>query len=445
MNMNRIKYWVFAFTISVALTSCSNDMEELRQEGNPVMQIENQFADVHFGDLLPFNVTVSDNVPLSTLTAILYFGEEEVSKTTLRTKENGQYSGNIAIPYGKNIPDGTATLKFILVNTTMKKAIQTFNVPVSRAPYPYLILVTAKASYPMLPTGQPNEYAAKAAFPSKELPAYIKTPVIDDKGREIVFGWEESEGAIGEGTSADIPFASPVGGTYSVTFNTKTFEASPFFEVVFNEQKMGMLDKDNYQLDIDLTQGEEITLKGLTDWWIDPDFFAREGGKMTFVPISGKYRITANLSLNYLKVEVMAGSNLATLQADGTGAVWIIGTNVGKPSVAGNEVGWNTDKALCMAPVGNKKYQLTVVGGETISSDAINFKFFHQKGWGGEFGSATLTTASEIIFVGDGTNGRDNGNLGIVSGKTLTTGKTYLFTVDVSAGANAAVLTVVEK
>ncbi|MEA5062695.1 MAG: DUF5121 domain-containing protein, partial [Petrimonas sp.] len=67
------------------------------------------------------------------------------------------------------------------------------------------------------------------------------------------------------------------------------------------------------------------------------------------------------------------------------------------------------------------------------------------KGWGGEFGSATLTTASEIIFVGDGTNGRDNGNLGIVSGKTLTTGKTYLFTVDVSAGANAAVLTVVEK
>lgn len=445
MNMKKIKYWMSALIVSLALVSCTNEVVEPQQEGNPAMQIENQFANVHFGDILPFEVTVNDDVPLSTLTAKLYFGEEEVSKTIIRTKENGQYTGSIAIPYGKNIPDGTATLEFILINTTMKKTSQTFDVPVKRASYPYLILVTEEASYPMVPTGQPNEYAATSAFPTTELPAYIKTPVLDPKGREILFGWDNGEGGVAEGSSNNIPFVSPEGGTYSVTFNTRTLKASPFFEVVLNGQNMNMIDKDNYQLDIDLTQGEEITFVGLNNWWVDPDFFAEEGEKMTFVPISGRYRVTANLPLNYLKVEALIGSNEATLQPDGTGAIWIIGTDVGKPSVAKNEVGWNTDKALCMAPVGNKKYQLTVVGGETVSVNSINFKFFHQKGWGGEYGSESLTTGSDIIFVGNGSNGRDNGNLGIVEGKTLTAGKTYLFTVDVSGGISNAVLTVVEK
>lgn len=450
MNMKRMKYWMFALMASLVAVSCTNEVVEPQQEGNPTMQIENQFANVYFGDILPFDVTVNDDVPLSTLTAKLYFGEEEVSKTIIRTKENGQYTGSITIPYGKNIPDGTATLEFILINTTMKKTSQTFDVPIKRASYPYLILVTEEASYPMVPTGQPNEYAATSAFPTTELPAYIKTPVLDYKGREILFGWDDGEGGIAEGSSNNIPFVSPEGGTYSVTFNTRTLEASPFFEVVLNGQNMNMIDKDNYQLDIDLTQGEEITFAGLNNWWVDPDFFAEEGDKMTFVPISGRYRVTANLPLNYLKVETLIGSNVATLQPDGTGAIWIIGENAGKPSLS-NAPGWNPDKAICMAPVEDKKYRVTLVAGSTVNSADINFKFFHQKGWGGEFSNQTLTTTSDIVFVGAGEDPgpgnakRDPGNLGLYKDKPLTSGKTYVFTVDVSGGINNAVLTVEEK
>ncbi|UZJ65761.1 DUF5121 domain-containing protein [Sphingobacterium sp. KU25419] len=80
----------------------------------------------------------------------------------------------------------------------------------------------------------------------------------------------------------------------------------------------------------------------------------------------------------------MDGANLATLKADGTGAIWIIGEGIGKPNIAANQVGWNTDKALCLVPIGNKKYQITVKAGESIHKDNINFKFFHQKNWGGE-------------------------------------------------------------
>lgn len=449
MDIKRITYLTLTLLLYLSVASCSDEVEEPKQEGNPTIQIESQFTDVHFGDLLPFEVTVSDNVPLSVLNVNLYFGEEEVTGTTIRTKDNGQYSGTIEVPFEKNIPDGTATLEFVLINTTMKKTTKTVDVPITRAAYPYLILVTSDGSFPMTSTGQPYEYAITSAFPSTELPAYIKTPVIDDKGREIVFGWDEEGGTVIEGTSNNIPFVSPIAGSYTVTFNTKTFEASPFFEVVLNGEKMQMVDKENYQLDVDLTQGEEITLEGLTDWWIDPDFFAKQGDKLTFVPISGKYRITANLKFNYLKVETMSGNDLATLQPDGTGAIWIIGDNIGKPSLD-NTTGWDTSKAICMAPIGDKKYRVTLIAGTSISIPDINFKFFHQKGWGGEFSNETLSTNSDLVFIGAGEDPgpgnakRDPGNLGLYKDKVLTEGKTYVFTIDLSGGNDNAMLAVEE-
>lgn len=444
--MKRIKYLILSLMGLVAL-SCTDEVTEIQPEGNPVLEIENQFSNVHFGDDLPFTATVSDEISLSTLTAVLYFGEEEVSRTTIRTKENGEYSGTIAVPFEKDIPDGTATLEFVLLNTTLKSVTKTFDVPITRAQYPYLILVTENASYPMLPTGQPNEYAATEAFPSTDLPGYIKTPVLDDKGNEIIFGWEA--GAVTNGVSAFIPFVSPVGGEFSVTFNTLTYEAGPFFEILFNGQKMHMLDKENFELDVVLTQGQEITVEGLedlADWWIDADYFIqKEIGLYNFAPISGKYRVTANIPLQYFRVEVLDGNSPASLKQDGTGAIWVIGQNVGKPSVENREVGWEPSRALCMAPVGGKKYQLTVVGGETVSTNTINFKFFHQKGWGGEFGGSAISTSSDIVFIGDGTNGRDSGNLGLLPDVTLEEGTTYVFVVDLSAGNDAAVLTVTKK
>ncbi|HZH73293.1 MAG TPA: DUF5125 domain-containing protein [Mariniphaga sp.] len=429
------------------LLSCTDEVTEIQPKGNPVLEVEDQFSNVHFGDELPFTVTVSDEIPLSTVTAILYFGEEEVSRTTIRTKENGEYTGTITVPFEKDIPNGTATLEFVLLNTTMKSVKQTVDVPITRAQYPYLILVTADASYPMLPTGVPNEYAATEAFPSTDLPAYIKTPVLDEKGNEIIFGWEA--GAVTDGVSEFIPYVSPVSGTFSVTFNTLTYETGPFFEILLNGQKMNMADKENYQLDVDLTQGEEVSIEGIEnidEWWIDVDFFnEQEPGNYNFVPITGRYRMTANLPLKYFRVEVLDDDSPAKLNEDGTGTIWIIGERIGKPSVAEREVGWEPSRALSLAPIGDKKYQITVVAGETINSDEINFKFFHQKDWGGEYGSETISTNSDIIFIGDGENGRDNGNLGILPEMTLEDGATYVFVIDVSAGIEQAVLTVTKS
>ena len=403
--MKNIKYLILLFLGFVFVSSCSDDDDDYKlSPGNPAIEVKTQYSGAHFGDILPFSVSVNDNVPLSTLTVRLYFGDEEVSKSLIRTKENGDYSGVISIPFYKDIPDGVATLEFVLMDTHLTSVTKTVDLPIRRAPYPYLILVTADKSYAMLPTGNPYEYAATEAFPSVEVPSYIKTPVVDNIGTEITFGWEA--GAVIEGVTTEIPFTNPSPGTFAVTFNTKTYAVAPFFEITVNNRKMAMIDKENYSVDIDLTKGEELTIEGITDiadYWIDPDFLTKvEDNKFKFVPISGKYRIIANTALKYFRIQVMSGNSLATLQADGTGAIWVIGTNFGKPSVTTNEVGWNEDKPVCMAPIGDKKYQITLVAGETVHAEAINFKFFHQKGWGGEFGGGTITTTSDIISIGEG-------------------------------------------
>jgi hypothetical protein len=431
----------------ILLNACSKDEGETL--GNPVIELKSQLNTAMFGDSLPFTFGVSDEVPLSTLKAKLYFGDELVSETVIRTKNNEDYTGKIYIPFYKNIPNETATLEVILQNTSMTTTKKTYDLALTRPDYPYLILVTRDGMYPMAKTGT-NQYAATELFPNTDLPSYIKTPVIGEWGNEITFGWED--GAIVQGVTSEIPFVSSTAGTFSVTFNTLTYEASPFFEIFINGLKMDMVDKQNFKAELDLTTGQEIIIDGIDDiatWWIDPDFLTKvTDNKFTLVPINGKYRISANTTLKYFRVETMSGNSLATLQPDGTGAVWVIGNGFGKPSLAANETGWNTDKGVCMSPIGSKLYQMTLVAGQTINATSIDFKFFHQRDWGGEYRSTTLSSSNAFVFVGDGStpdylgSNKDNGNIGLL--QALTVGSTYIFVVDVSAGIDNAVLTVTE-
>jgi hypothetical protein len=444
-----MKKYIYPLIALIMAGACSQE-EDAKAPGNPVIEPKTEFNGAHFGDSLQFTIGVKDDiVPLSTLKVKLYFGDEVVAETAIRTKTNGDYTGKIYVPFEANIPNGTATLEFVLTNTHMTTVTKTYDLPVTRPDYPYLILVTSDAMYPMERTGL-YTYAATELFPSTDLPAYIKTPIISDGGNEITFGWEGS--SVQQGSTANIPFVSSVAGKFSVTFNTLTYEAAPFFEIFVNGQTMDMVDKQNFKIDLDLTNGQSLTVEGIDNiatWWIDPDFFTKvSDNEFTFVPIAGKYRITANTTLKYFRVEVLSGSDPATLQPDGSGAIWVIGDGAGKPSIA-NQVGWNTDNALCMAPIGNSRYQITLVAGATLNEESINFKFFHQKGWGGEYSNTTLSTSSSVVFVGDGAtpdylgNGRDPGNLGLL--QALDLGATYVFVVDVSAGIDHAILTVTKQ
>jgi len=430
----------------LAMNACKK--EEQKAPGNPVLNTKTEFASAYFGDSLQFTVGVSDDarIPLSTLKARLYYSDELVSETVIRTKAEGDYTGKIYIPYYADVPNGTATLKLVLQNINFTIREETYELPLERPDYPYVTLVAADdTEYRMERTGL-YMYTASTSFPAK-VNGYIKTPAYGQNGNELTFGWVEN--AIKEGSTSNIPFSNAFSGNYSITFNTLNYEASPFIiAYAINQTVMDRVDDNTYQVDLALNHEEPVVIDGFEDldaWWIDPDYFARDAsGNLLFQPKAGNYRITADFNREYFIVEALNGSDLATLQADGSGAVWIIGEGIGKPSVATNAVGWTTEKALCMAPVADKTYQITVVAGTTVTADNINFKFFHQKGWGGEFTNAALSTTSDLIFVGDGSNGRDPGNLGIAEGQTLEVGATYVLTLDLT-GNDQAVLTVEKK
>ncbi|MFB5946475.1 DUF5125 domain-containing protein [Albibacterium profundi] len=439
--MKRFLYPMVLLAGVLILASCEKD--EVKKVGNPVIESKTEFTSAHFGDSLEFTVNVSDaEVPLSTVKAQLFFSEEMVSETVIRTKTNGDYSGKIYVPYYANIPNGTATLKLVLQNISQTITEEQYDLALTRPDFPYLTLVASDKEYRLERTDL-YEYTLDEQLPAK-VSGYLKAPAVGDQGNELTFGWEDD--AIVEGSTNNIPFSNSSSGQYAITFNTFDYHASPFIiAYAINGTVMQRVDDEHFRLDASYAQDEELIIDGIEDldnWWIDPDFIKKDDqGKFFFVPQSGNYRITADFSLKYFAVEALHNGEPASLRDDGTGAVWIIGDGIGKPSFATNMVGWNTDKALCLSPIGNKKYQVTVVAGTNVKTDDINFKFFHQKGWGGEF-TTQITTTSDLIFIGTGDNGRDPGNLGIVEGQSLEEGATYVLTLDLSAGNDHAVLSV---
>lgn len=423
-----------------SLFGCDDDEDNA---GQPQLAVSGVPASAFFGDSLSFTAQVSDleSVPLSTLKARLFFGTDLVSETVIRTKTEGSYSGKLFVPFLPNIPDGTASLQFVVQNIEFATKEQTMQLPLSRPDFPYLTLVTSDAEYEMVRTGE-NQYAATEDFPQK-VKAVVKAPAFGERGNEIIFGWRD--GAVQHHSETQISFSNSSPGVYDINFNTLTYQAAPFIILRFAATEMSMVDDNNFKIEKELQKDGTIDIDGfgdLNDWWIDPDFLgSNEDGSFTFLPITGKYRVTANFEHQYFIFETMSGNDLASLQEDGTGALWIIGENAGKPSL-GNTTGWNPDKAICFAPMAPKIYQVTLIGGENITAETINFKFFHQKGWGGEYSNETLTTESDLILVGDGDNGRDPGNLGLKEGITLEAGRAYIFTVDITSGRDNAVLTV---
>lgn len=116
------------------------------------------------------------------------------------------------------------------------------------------------------------------------------------------------------------------------------------------------------------------------------------------------YTIAASYDYKCFRIWAMNGANPASLNDDGTGAVWIIGAcTFNKPAflpLYQNNINWWTGVQydVCMAQVKNKVYQVTMTVDKQLYHDptTINFKFFGQAGWGTEFKDQAVTTASPL-------------------------------------------------
>lgn len=442
--MKTLKYIALSLLVAASTTACKDDPELLTTDVGPEMTVVSADASGVYGGKVNFEVTMTDRYALSTLKAQVFFDDEMVAEEVIRTKEDGTYSGSVTLPFYKNIPDGDATLRLVGQNVRFGTTTVERSLAVSRPKPAYLTFILGDAEYRMESTGNDYEYAVTDDFPQKPQ-GYIATSELDASGSVVTFGYDsESGGVVADSTDA-IPFANSNAGEFTITFNLLTFEGSPFIKLLFGETEMTMVDNDNYSIVTTLTKDRTYTLTGVSDfadWDVDRDFFERADASdpetLTFLPMTGMYKVTANFKHSYLRIEAMkSATELATLGDDGSGAIWAIGgMDVGKPTLK-NAASWSPeDGGMCLARVADKKYQLTLVAGISLNASSFDFKFFHQKTWGGEFGGDDITTASDIVKISD------SGNLGLVEGKTLDLGGIYRFTVDITGGNTAAVLTV---
>ena len=257
--MKKYIYIILITVISLGFNACSDDDE--KSPGNPVINAKTEFGSAIFGDSLPFTINVADSeVPLSTLKVRLFYSDDMVSETVIRTKTDGDYTGKIFIPYYANIPNGTATLKLVLQNIHLTITETEYNLPLTRPDFPYLTFISGEKEYRMERTDL-YEYAVTEDFPVK-IKGYIKAPVVGDNGNEITFGWEDNQ--ITQGSESPIPFSYSNADKYSITFNTFNYEAAPFIvSYSINEETMARVDDINYKVEIDFAKDEEITITGI--------------------------------------------------------------------------------------------------------------------------------------------------------------------------------------
>lgn len=443
--MKKSIYIILALMGILTMNSC-NDDEFLA--GNPDMELMAGKVSALYGDSLPFTIKASDvDVPLSTLKARLFYGEELVSETVIRTKTSGEdYNGKVFVPYYPAVIDGRATLKFVLQNIHFTITEMEQQVVLSRPDFPYLTLVDDKGEEYLMKKQSLYNYSVTGRFP-QDLKAYFKTPKVGENGNELTFGWD-NDNLVAEGRNVNpITFAGTESEAFEVTFNTLTYEVGPLQKVTFDGEDMVAVDATTFRIEKTFTQGQSIAVGGieLNDWWINPDYFTKDdNGVLTFLPVDGKYRVMANVAQKYFGVTRMNGDNDASLSDDGHGALWLMGWGVGSPSMD-YQFGWDAGSNYCMPEISSKKYQFTgeagpernSVFGQRFRFDYVSGKLFFQNGYGGEF--------SQLTIADDGSRSliklTDSRNIELADGAQLEEGATYVLTVDLTAGNNNGVIT----
>lgn len=415
------------------LASCQKEFEYVFAEEGPDMTVNSCDEEVYMGAGIDFSIDLQDaDFALSTLKAELYYAETMVNNLTIRTKENGTYTETIAAPLLPDYNDGVATLIFIGQNVGQAITRDTVNVKVTRPNFDNLTLHVGDVEYIMTKDGPDGySYSVTADFPA-EADATITTPAVNEEGDVITLGWDGSALAV---DGDPIPFSQKNGGVYTISVDLMSLTAEPFGTI-----SVGLSDTET-EVVMNLIQGASLTFPGLSGvemWDLDPDFFKLEDdNSITFLPVNGLYKITAVTANKFLKVEAMADKdNTASLNEDGTGAIWVIGSGIGKPSVGPS---WNTETgAWCCAQVSPMVYQMTFAGGASIALENADFKFYDQKGWGGEFTADRFTKSEK--WLEEFTVDAQSGNIK-VSG-SLKEGQYYRLTMDLTAGIDNGVLSV---
>lgn len=446
-------------TIS-SISSCNDKNDEYDDKGSSSVLSITAPDQVYMGDSISFTYNVSaSGADLNQTKLQLYMDDQLESERIMNTPADGEYTGKLAIPFIQNVDDRDITIKVRAQNDRFANASAEKTIKIVRPVYSKLILRDINGNeYDMLPVeGKPYTYSVTSLFPS-ELYATIIAPAYGNNGNEQVFG--NADGKIIDGSSDNINFSADAEGTYQVTFNTKTFEGTPFVKFAVNGDEFSKIDDNNFKVDRQFKQNEEIEITGLkadySNYWINPTYFdvvaGSDGKKLRWRGVDGKYRVVCDKLLKYFRICPLnaQGDDLADYR-NGDKVVWVIGSGgIGQPNFANNPSGWSPKESngITMCQIKDNVYQLILKAGSNAKCQLnpydIAFKFFYQCGWGSSWGSEgpgaspTITDGSawfKVVSAGDLNAGT----------KSLISGRYYVLTLDLTGGDSKPKLTVVEE
>lgn len=439
------KYAIFCLAFGFMMAGCKED--DVKDPGNPVMEYQGLPATVYFGDNLPFTVKATDSqVPLSTVKAELYIDDELVDTKSVRTKVSGEtYSGTVSVPY---LPYATGTkgkLRLVLQNINFTTTETEVEFDIEYPDFPYLTLRSEDGTEYRLDRVAKNQYAATGEFPS-DIRGILVAPAYGDNGRELTFGYKGEN--IEQGGTSNIGFRSLMGGEFTISFNTLSYEFGPKGELKFDDQDFSMVAGAVYQSDFYFTKDQVINPVGFpdfSDWWVDEDYFlVQPDGTLKFNAAESNYRVAVDLDNKYFTVKkIDPYGEFESLQPDGSGTIWLMGTGVGKPDYANYQIGWTPAKMVPFAPIGDKKFRLTFIAGKTLNAAKFTLRIFNQPGWGATFKPERLTLNTDKLVIG--VPGKEAHNIYLADGVSLEEGATYEMIVDLSAGNDAGILTFNKK
>ena len=428
--MNRLfKISVSVFAGMLILTACHKTPELVLTDVGPDMTIHSWTESTYMGADISFSVEVNDkDFALSTLKAKLMYDEDVVSDVTIRTKENGTYEGTIPAPLVKDVNNGIATLAFASQNVGMGLTCDTVYVALKRPDFDQITLkvegqedvVLKKQRASSGKNADSYSYKATGPFPAK-MSGLLVTPAINDAGDVITIGWKND--ALDASSVKPIPFSSGLAGEYTITADLWAMTADPV------GGKADVASVAEYK------QGQVVDFGGVVDfnnWTFDYDYFIlnEDFTEATFRAADGFYQFSYDSKNKWVKVEpVDKSGKTLSLNTEGEGAPWVIGANIGKPVIG---PGWDTDAgAYPMAKVADKVYQITLTTPGQMDLSSADFKFFHQKGWGGEFlksdyAEINLDPAFEMTETGN------------IQSKNLEGAMSYTITLDLTGGVKAA-------
>ena len=451
--MKRIFQVLFLALIAIGYTSCQPDsFREVYPAGNPVLEANMLTSEVNLGtDSISFEVTITEKeTPLSTLSIKVIVGINVIANEEVRTPDYlYKNTFTYAVPFGPNMPEGEP-VKVYLTATNVEGTVTNLILDQCIGHRPSLetmYVMPPTINYKPLGKGKQMTWdgekfvAENLGYPKaiECLLAVVGTkfgrvdwnyPVFGMKSDKLsLITQEEFE----SGVATSIQLSNDnIESIDTIQFDPMTFDlyfggkvAQPVSVLDVNVDLAEVAGKTYRYAKIFFDPAQEVTINGVTAMATAYNLDYMEvvnDNVVKFLGEKGMYEVYYLPEEDYIVVEPLRDAVYPNV-------MWMTGVGFGLP-VATPKVqgGWGFDNLgqyIACRTVAPKVYQFTVYLKNGVNADfetygSLNFKFFHQKGWGGEEAGANYEQIG-LNIKGVGPEGltKVNGDTGAEAGNWI--------------------------